>query len=195
MSKNTKSDRTRTEILDVAWDLIAKKGADISIAEIAAAVGLTRQSIYVHFGSRGGLFMALVRRADERFEIWETFTQAIETEDPRGRLDACLRAWLAFVPKIYPVASDLIRLRGQDEAAAAAWEDRMSELRDVFRHLVKGLQRDGVLADRWTVPKAADYLWATCSVQSWSLLVHDVGWSEKQASETIRYAAARALLD
>ena len=195
MSKKLKSDRTRAEILDVAWDLIAEKGADTSIADIAAAVGLTRQSIYVHFGSRGGLLMALVRRADERFEIWETFTQAIETEEPRDRLDACLRAWLAFVPKIYPVASDLIRLRAQDEEAAAAWEDRMSELREVFRHLVKGLQRDGVLADRWTAPKAADYLWAACSVQSWSLLVHDVGWSEKQAAETIRDAAARVLLD
>ncbi len=195
MSKNKKSERTKDEILDVAWDLIAEQGADISLADIASAAGLTRQSIYVHFGSRGGLLMALVRRADERFEIWESVTEAMEVKTARERLDAFLCAWLDFVPKIQPVARDLIRLRATDEAADAAWEDRMAELREVFRFLVKGLQRDGALADRWTVPKAAEYLWAACSVQSWSLLVHDVGWSEKQASEAIRYAAARALLN
>lgn len=194
MSKIKKSERTRAEILDQAWDLIAAHGAEVSLAEIAESVGLTRQSIYVHFGSRGGLLMALVRRADERFEIWRSFGAAMQVTEPKARLEACLDAWFVFVSRIHPVARDLIRLRTTDEAAADAWEDRMQELREVLKHLVQGLKKEGALAEVWTVSKAANYLWVGASVQSWSLLVDDLDLSEKQAANTLKQAISRALL-
>ena len=80
---STKSERSREEILDAAWDLIAVQGVAVSMAKIAAAVGMTRQSIYVHFGSRGGLLIALVRRADDRFDIWGGVDAAIIVPFPR----------------------------------------------------------------------------------------------------------------
>ncbi|MDG1826246.1 MAG: TetR/AcrR family transcriptional regulator, partial [Henriciella sp.] len=55
--------------MDSAWDLVAKEGADVSLATIAKAAGISRQSIYDHFGSRGGMLIALVRRADDRLSI------------------------------------------------------------------------------------------------------------------------------
>ncbi len=189
-----RSERTRQEILDAAWDLIAERGASVSMSEIAGAVGMTRQSIYVHFGSRGGLLIALVRRADERFLIWENFARAMDVGPPRQRLDACLVAWLAFVPKIHPVARDLIRLRATDEDAARAWTDRMAELLRFFRKLIRELHKENALAEGWTVPRAADFLWASCSVQAWDLLVHDRGWSEAHAAKVIRSTIARTLL-
>lgn len=194
MSNLKRSERTRRDILDAAWDLIAERGAAVSMSEIAAAVGMTRQSIYVHFGSRGGLLMALVRRADERFYIWEGFAAAMEVEDPAARLDACLVVWLEFVPNIHPVATDLIRLRATDEDAAQAWSDRMSDLLSFYRRLVGGLQKDGILAPQWSVPRAADYLWAASSVQAWDLLVRDRGWSREAAGKIIRSTIADSLL-
>lgn len=194
MSNSSRSDRTRRGILDAAWDLIARRGAEVSMAEIAEAVGMTRQSIYVHFGSRGGLLVALVRRADERLEIMENFARALDVHPAADRLDACLRVWLDFVPRIHPVARDLIRLRSRDEDAARAWEDRMRDLLGIFRRLVRGLHEEGALAPVWTVPQATDFLWAGCSVQTWDLLVVDRGWSAASASKAIRYALARALL-
>lgn len=164
------------------------------MADIAAAAGMTRQSIYVHFGTRGGLLMALVRRADEREGIIESLTAAMTVTPAVDRLDACLRAWFDFVPRIHPVARDLIRLRATDAEAAAAWHDRMDELHGLFTLLVKSLKRDKVLASGWTVPRAADYLWAGVSVQAWSLLVEDRGWSGADAAKAIRQAMARVLL-
>ncbi len=164
------------------------------MAEIAAAARITRQSVYVHFGSRGQLLIALVRRADEREEIWEKFAKAMDATRGSDRLDACLRVWFDFVPKIHPVARDLIRLRRLDEEAARAWNDRMKELRKFFRTLVRGLSDEGLLAPGWTVSRAADFLWAGCSVQGWELLVQDCGWSHASASKAIRYSLARALL-
>ena len=164
------------------------------MAEIAKAVGMTRQSVYLHFGTRGGLLVALVRRADVREAIVEDFTAALKARSPETRLDACLTVWFAFVVKIHPVALDLIRLRTTDKEAARAWDDRMEELLRLFRLLVEGLKRDKALARQWSVQSAVDYLWAACSVQTWALLVLDRGWSEKQASATMRRAMAKALL-
>ena len=194
MSNLKRAERTRLEILDAAWDLIAERGAAVSMAEIAAAVGMTRQSVYVHFSSRGGLLMALVRRADERFLIWEGFEAAMAEKDPAARLDAVLRVWLDFVPKIHPVATDLIRMRATDEDAARAWEDRMSELLKFYRGLVGGLKKEGALALDWSVPRAADFLWASSSVQAWDLLVRERGWSEVAAGKCIRGTICATLL-
>ena len=55
MSNIDRATRTRHHILDAAWALVMEQGASASIADIAAAAGITRQSVYVHFGSRGGL--------------------------------------------------------------------------------------------------------------------------------------------
>jgi AcrR family transcriptional regulator len=194
VSKIRKSERTREEILDVAWHLIAEHGASISLAEIASAVGMTRQSIYVHFGSRGGLLVALVRRADERADIHRRFKDALETPDPHARLKACLAVWLNLVPEIYPVARDLIRLRVGDSDAANAWDDRMKELHRAFHSLTRSLHKAGALMPHWTPGRAADFLWAGASVEAWGLLTAERGWSAVAAQDAIIYAMERALL-
>jgi len=186
--------RSREDMLDAAWALFVERGAAVSLAEIAAAVGMTRQSVYVHFGSRGGLLVALVRRADQREDIFAKFEKALALADPAARLDAYLKAWFVYVPKIDPVASDLIRLRVTDVDAAAAWADRMAALLACFRELSDSLAKDGALAKGWTATRAADYLWAACSVQAWGLLVKERGWSAATASKTIRASVARVLL-
>lgn len=194
MSKIRKSERTRDEILDAAWALIAERGADISLAEIAGAVGMTRQSIYVHFGSRAGLLVALVRRADARADIHRKFTMALATVESRARLRACLGVWFDLVPEIYPVARDLVRLRGDDSDAATAWNDRMDELRRVYRTLTRGLHDAGLLAPQWTAARAADFMWAGSSVETWGLLTAERGWSAASAAEAIIQSMERTLL-
>lgn len=194
MSKNKKSDRTKTEILDAAWDLMTQHGSSVSMAEIAKAAGVTRQLVHHYFGSRGALLTALVRRADERFEIWEGFAAGMAREEPRERLLSCLDAWLAFVPKIHPVATDLIRMRATDPDAAAAWTDRMGELLDFFETLTKSLKRDSALSTGWTARKAAQFTWASCSVQQWDLLVRECGWKQTEAERMIKQTITRAIL-
>lgn len=185
--------RTRAEILDSAWELISERGAEVSLAEIAKAAGISRQSVYDHFGSRGGLILALVRRTDERLDIKARFDEAIEKCDPAKRLEAAIEVWIRFVQEIYPVASDLIRLRTTDADASAAWEDRMSELRQWLEKLTGSLERDGALQADWSAKMAADYLWASFSVQAWGLLTRDCGWSEERALEVLKRTIRQAL--
>ncbi len=194
MSSSRKYENTRAELLDVAWDLISEKGADVSIADIGRAAGISRQSVYLHFGTRGGLLIALVRRADERYDIKHNLFSAFELADPAARLDRTISVWLEFIPKIYPVAKDLIRLRETDPDAAAAWEDRMAELRSWLLVLTKSLKTDGSLKPDWTASDACDYLWATFSVQTWGLLVHDCGWNPEKAGLVIRSSLVEVLI-
>ncbi|NER79733.1 MAG: TetR/AcrR family transcriptional regulator [Leptolyngbya sp. SIO1D8] len=194
MSRKGRSAKTREEILDSAWDLLTVQGADVSISDIAQAVGISRQAVYLHFGTRGGLLMALVKRADERFTIREDFFAALDLPLPAERLDACLQVWLAFVPKILPVAKDLIRLRATDPDAAAAWEDRMSDLRSWLQQLVESLQVEEALASSWTIEAATDYLWVASSVQVWDLLVVERNWQPERAEIVVRQAIAKILL-
>ncbi|MDO8421069.1 MAG: TetR/AcrR family transcriptional regulator [Parvibaculum sp.] len=194
MSKIGKSERTHNEILDAAWGLIAEHGADISLSQIAAAVGVTRQSIYVHFGSRGGLLVALVRRADERADIEQKFERALAIETAEARLAAFLDVWFRFVPEIYPVAKDLVRLKANDEEAFTAWEDRMTDLRRAFGVLTKSLKADHALATHWTAPRAAEFMWASSSIENWGLLTVDCGWTANQAANAIKQSLDRAIL-
>lgn len=174
--------------------MLAEQGADVSMLDIAKAVGVSRQAVYLHFGTRGGLLMALVKRADERFEVREDFFKAFNTTSPADRLDACLGVWLAFVPKILPVAKDLIRLRATDPDASAAWEDRMSDLRSWLRQLIESLQAEGALASSWTIEAATDYLWIASSVQVWDLLVVERNWEPDRAAAILRASISKVLL-
>lgn len=186
--------RTREEILDAAWALVSEKGAEVSIADIAKAAGISRQSVYLHFGTRGGLLMALVRRADDRFEIKERLFACFDIADPQERLQASIRVWIDFVLKIHPVAKDLVRLRETDQDAAAAWEDRMSDLRDWLTILIQSLKSDNALSDDWSIQEASEYLWASFSVQMWSLLTLDCQWSRDRAETVLVRTITKTLL-
>jgi len=194
VSRKSKATRTRSEILDAAWEMISEQGADVSMSDIAKAVGLSRQAIYLHFGTRGGLLMALVRRADDRFEIKEDFFAAMALADAGDRLDEALRVWFRFVRRIVPVARDLVRLRATDTDAAAAWEDRMRDLRTWIRQLVETFQAEGALAAGWDVDEAADYIWTASSVQVWDMLVRERQWPEMGAEIMLRQTIAALIL-
>ncbi|MBY5934751.1 TetR/AcrR family transcriptional regulator [Tateyamaria omphalii] len=194
MSTNVRGDKTRSQVLDAAWDLISEKGADVSVSDIAVSAGISRQTIYLHFGSRGGLLVALVRRADERFEIKKQFDVALSLQQPKDRIVRTLQAWLAFVPKIYPVAKDLIRLRDTDADAATAWADRMDELREWLLDLMRSLQRDGALRDEWSPEHASQFFWVQTSVQAWGLLRKDCDWSEEAIATHLELVLTQSLL-
>lgn len=194
MSSKGKKRTTREDILDSAWDLIAARGADVSMAAIAASAGVSRQAVYLHFGTRGGLLTALVLRADERFGIRAAFDRASRKQSAAARLDGYLISWFEFAARILPVARDLIRLRATDPDAALAWEDRMAELRTWFADLVASIAADDALSPEWNVREAADYLWITCSVQVWDLFVSDCGWTNRRVATVLRRAIAAVLL-
>lgn len=70
MKKSEQSERTRGRLIEAATHLFAKKGyRDTSVHAIGEAAGISRGSIFWHFGSKDGLLLAVVERV---FAEWES---------------------------------------------------------------------------------------------------------------------------
>jgi AcrR family transcriptional regulator len=82
-------DQTRSGILSAARELIAEHGRDFSVGKVAARAGVSRITVYNHFGSRAGLIHVLAaearpgpalppaeRGSDPRDELRRRITQA-----------------------------------------------------------------------------------------------------------------------
>jgi AcrR family transcriptional regulator len=170
------SNETKERILDAAWALVRERGPHaVTIADIAAAAGVSRQLVYFHFANRAGLLVAMARRYDTRSGFR---ARALATRDlpAAAALPALMRAWHAYLPEILPIAQALEAAAITGEDGAAAWHDRMGELREAFRYAVERLEADGGLAPGWSVDAAADWVWARCQPSNWRHLVGERGW-------------------
>ena len=81
---------TRERLLDQAEPLFAERGFyGVSIAAIASELGLTKQALLHHFGSKEKLYGEVLKRISARFDALET---ASTRTDPIERLTAYLLA-------------------------------------------------------------------------------------------------------
>ena len=55
---------TRRRILQATWELLEQQGAGVKLVDVADRAGVTRQAVYLHFGDRSGLLVALVDYID-----------------------------------------------------------------------------------------------------------------------------------
>ena len=180
------SNDTKTRILETAWTLVNERGIGVGVGEIAAAAGVSRQLVYVHFTSRAGLLVAMARHQDARSGFRE---RALATRElpPAQALDRLVRAWCEYLPEILPVALGLEAALIAGEEGAVAWRDRMGELHQAFRHATARLAEAGELAPGWSPERAADWAWAQVQPSTWLHLVIERGWS---AEEYVSHATA-----
>jgi AcrR family transcriptional regulator len=170
------ADETRTRILETGWRLAREHGLGaVTVAEIAAAAGVSRQLVYVHFSSRAGLLVAMTRHQDARsgFRAGALATRELE---PVAALEELVRAWHAYLPEIQGVANELEAALLTGGEAAGAWRDRMGELREAFRLAIERIAVAGALAPGWTTEAAADWVWARCQPSNRAHLVAERGW-------------------
>ncbi len=176
---SSKRERTRLTILQAAWDRLAKPDDAARLEDIAGDAGVTRQSVYLHFGSRTGLLIALVEHMDEVLELNARVTEMRAIADPVVALEQTLRLMATYEPKIHGVAMALVRLAPTDSDAAAALDDRMkARLRDMTE-AVRAVEEQGKLSPDWTAKQAAEALWQAGHPSSYDLLVVQRGWSVK----------------
>jgi AcrR family transcriptional regulator len=172
---------TRDRIMENTLRLMEKRrGRDVRVDDIARAAGVSRQAVYLHFGSRAGLLIATVRYADKAKDL-DGRLQGMKTATNSGQaLDAYLDFWGNYIPEIHGLAKALLAVRETDQDAAAAWDDRMQALREGCRSVINCLVRDGLLAPGWDAGQAAEALWALSSVSVWENLTIECGWSQAE---------------
>ena len=89
MARRTKTEAaaTREALLDAAEHAFRERGvARTSLAEVAAAAGMTRGAVYWHFRDKADLFEALCERVQLPMEAMHASAGAIRQKDPLGAL-------------------------------------------------------------------------------------------------------------
>ena len=91
---------TRHTILQVATDLFTSKGfASTSVREICQGAGITAPVLNYHFGSKDGLFDAVVEETLSLDDFHLLLRDAIEScPDPWAKLQAFVDTYLAHYP-------------------------------------------------------------------------------------------------
>lgn len=187
---------TRKKIMETTRQLIEQnQGQAVRLQDIAEAAGVSRQAIYLHFGSRVGLMVATVQYVDETAGLMERTQYIRDEKDSVRALYMFVEFWADYIPTVYALAKRLLVLRETDEGAAAAWKDRMDSLRNgACRFLIEQLEKDGRLAPEWQTEAAIDFFWMIISIQTWESLVVDRGWSSEQYTAKLNQMIQRTLI-
>jgi AcrR family transcriptional regulator len=187
---------TRIRILEASVRLLeAHRGRSVRMVDIAKAAGISRQAVYLHFASRAELLEATTRYLDEVLGLEQRLARSRAAGSGTERLDAYIEFWGNYIPEIYGVARALIAAQDTDEAAAAAWNERMQAMRDGCRAAIEALVSDGSLVEEWNTREATDFLWTMLSVENWEKLTQECNWSSRQYIRRMQAVARRSFLD
>jgi AcrR family transcriptional regulator len=185
---------TRSRILDATWELVAEQGARLRLADVAARAAVSRQAVYLHFGDRAGLLVALVQHMDEVLDLAASLADVHAAADGASLLEAAMRLNTSFWAQVFPVARVLAAAQHDDAALGAAWRDRMGLRQSTFRAMIEALAERGELAEGWTVDDAAATLYAVAHFDTWRELVVELDWSDEHYVASMTRLLRRALL-
>lgn len=192
---SSRATRTRNAILDAAGRLWLERGLHgVGLEEVAAAAGVTRRTIYLHFGNKSELLLAYVHRSEEEAGLPQLVGQMATAQTARELFEVLGRVQVEYVPKIFPGLRLVHAARLGDPAAAAIWDDRMLARRTVFRALATRLSERGELDPSLSIDDAVGLLWVLTSPQMYEFLVVDGGWDIERYRAHIVRLLGRALL-
>jgi AcrR family transcriptional regulator len=193
---SSSSTETRARILEKTVRVLEERGGrGVRMGDIARAVGISRQAVYLHFASRTELLVAATRYVDEILNLNCRLAPSHAAASGLERLNRYIEFWGNYIPEIYGVAKALLLAQDSDQAAAAAWKDRMLAMRDGCRAVVEALHADGYLAPEWTPETATDTLWTMLLVPNWENLTIECGWSTPQYIHWMKTLAQRSFVN
>jgi AcrR family transcriptional regulator len=163
------------------------------MSELARAVGISRQALYLHFPDRASLLLALVAHVDQQEEL-QTGMDVLEAAPDAA---AQIRAWAQMQswrnPRIAPFARALDQTRRTDQPVADAWRDRSDNRMQGAAAISARLRNEGRLHRSWKLKEAAVLLWELTSFHVWDDLVIEAGLPPNRYVEIVTTAALAAL--
>jgi len=190
------SDATRAAILEAAWNLMAEqRRLDAGMSEIAAAAGVSRQTLFLAFGNRAGVLVAMARHQDTLGDQVPRMRQIAATGADRPALHAFVDAWLDYLPLVYPVAIQLETSSLSDADANAAWQNRIFSqgVRVGLDRILGQIAAGGGLDADQDPARLADLCLSLLAPSAWRYLVVERGWTA-EAFANSRHTLIDALL-
>ena len=176
---SSQTENTRNRILQATLDLLeASDGTGVRMTDIAKRAGISRQAVYLHFATRAELLVAATHFLDELKDSNARLAASRSALTGVERLNSFIEAWCGYIPEIYAVARALLAMHETDAEAAAAWDERMRDMREGCEAAIRALEADGRLTQDYGVDQATDILWTMLSVRNWQQLTVQCDWSQ-----------------
>ena len=186
--RKVQSESTKQQIVDAAKPLFLEHGFEAtSMRQLAEASGVSLQTLYNAFGSKFGVFSALmdvivagdhdpVALAD-RVE----FISLDAIQDPRELLRAVVLVAAPILERLDVIYPTLRAAAASDPQVAEAHQRFTLDARyEQYRALGLRLDAQGALPEGMTAVTASDILWTVLSPDAYNLLVSHRGWSREQ---------------
>lgn len=199
--RRSRAERTREAIVHAAGRLFQEQGyVPTTIASIARAAGVSPETIYKAFGSKGALLQAAVRAAvrgdgDPTPLRRRPVIEAIRNEpDPRRQL-GIYGSLLGHVnPRLAPLVQVMREAAPADPEISAMLRQLKADRLDGVREFAGLLARRGALRNDVSTQQAADVLWTLNAPELYDLLVNERGWSRHRYAGWIAEQLTAALL-
>ena len=187
---------TRRRILDSALELSAELGPSMRLIDVARQAGVSHQGLYLHFGGRNGLLVAMLPHMVETFDLTRRFAQV--TEAPNGR--AAAARMIDFLSsmngRLDAIGWVLEEAQHLDEAFGRDWRRKTLGLREVIEDdVIMRLSEEGSLRDVWSIEDATDLVLAVTTLGTWRELTRELGWTPEQYSENVTRVLMNSLID
>lgn len=184
---------TRDRILDALAALLPEE-AYPTYGAIAKRAGVSRQTLYSHFPTRGELLVALADRERARANA-DQYANAVLTA--ATAVDA-LDELVAFHVKLTPLLMNAARLveheRANDPTVETAFAARPTGRRQIVRHVMTRLQAEDTLDPIWSVDTATDFVDRLISATITHELIKVRGWTTEELALRLRHILRRSLL-
>lgn len=199
--RRAQAEATRAEILRAARRLLERDGyAATTVAAVAAEAGVALKTVYVAFGTKGGLLRALwnvlLRGDDDDVPMGERrwYRELLADPDPGSRLDRMARQSRAVKERAGAMMAVIRDGAAVDDDVAALWARIEREFRELLAPVAGTFAEEGVLREGLEGDRAADLLWALNHPDVWRLLVRVRGWSADEYEAWLAGAFRRELL-
>jgi len=184
--------RTRQQIVRCAAEQLRASPEPVTLAEIAAAAGVSRTTVYRHFRSITGLLDAVAADLLSRARF-DQLLAAVSLPDPAAALAEVTRLGCG----IWAVDPDLVRnlfalARGQADVMPVIGQLEAGRAQ-IMEHLVQRLDDAGALAAGLSRRDATDLLVAATGFAGWDQIVAARGRPPVTATELIVRMALRAV--
>lgn len=195
--------QTRRKILTAAGTLFRGRGYGVPMPEIAREAGVVVETVYRTFGSKSGLFRAVVAallaggptRAEVPVEERPAIRAIIAEPDPRRKV----ALYAATQPGIHRRAGPLLRAlrdaKASDGDLARLWDELEGWRYEGQGRFVAQLEASGGLRADRPLEQAKDAVWALCSLAMYDLLVLERGWTTERYEAWLAAALAQELVE
>ncbi|WP_459546331.1 TetR/AcrR family transcriptional regulator [Nocardia sp. X0981] len=127
--------RTRSTIIEAAAPLLYERGIDgLGVAELCVRLGISKETLYRHFGTKDGLVHAVLQARSDKVITW--LTEAVDSAggDPAEQLTAVFDAlgrWYAE-PAFRGCAMVNAAAQHRDEAVLSITAQHLAGYRDLL---------------------------------------------------------------